>query len=300
MKTIIENCWSFMNGYLKNGNPITTGNGNGFKMGGGDKDITNTISNADSLRHNMTLKNCLCFDNRVKGYDQNNNRGSMTLVNCTGFRNGSYNFSVPGFIRTGEFLTVKNCISLTSSGVTLAGVPNPILATNSWSAPFNGATNAEFISIDTTGVRGPRKADGSLPDIQFMHLAPGSQFIDAGTNVGLSFNGSAPDLGCFEYSFSSGVSSNSSGRPNEFNLLQNYPNPFNPSTTIIYQVAKSSLITLTIYDVLGRDVVTLVNEVKPAGKYTAVWNAGKMPSGMYFNKLTSHGEQQIRKMILMK
>jgi hypothetical protein len=302
MKTIIENCWSFMNGYLKNGSPIATGNGNGFKMGGGDKDVaTNTISNADSLRHNMTLKNCLCFDNRVKGYDQNNNRGSMVLINCTGYRNGSYNFSVPGFIRAGETLTVKNCISLASTGVTLSGVPNPILATNSWLSPLSGATNADFISIDTTGVRGPRKPDGSLPDLTFMYLATGSQFIDAGTNVGLPFNGTAPDLGCFETSGTTGIAERNSGiQITGFRLNQNYPNPFNPSTNIAYQIAKSGLVTLKIYDLLGREIVTLVNENKSPGTYTAQWSAANMSSGMYFSRLESNGEQQIRKMILMK
>jgi len=297
MRTIIENCWCFANGYLKNGN-AGTGNGNGFKMGGGDK--VNNLSNGDSLRHNMTLINCLSFNNLVKGFDQNNNRGTMILINCTGYANGTYNFSVPGFIRVDEYLTIKNCISLASSGVTLAGVPNPILATNSWSAPFSDAANADFISIDTTGVRGPRKPDGSLPDIQFMHLVSGSRFIDAGTNVGLPFNGSAPDLECFESSYTTSVGSENDMKIDGFRLLQNYPNPFNPSTTIVYQVGKVGLVTLKIYDVLGRDVVTIVNEVKPMGKYTAVWNASMIPSGMYFSRLTSNGAQQIIKMILMK
>jgi hypothetical protein len=297
MKTILENCWSFANGYLKNGN-AGTGNGNGFKMGGGDK--VSGLSNGDSLRHNMTLTNCLSFNNLVKGFDQNNNRGTMTLINCTGFANGTYNFSVPGFIRVGETLTLKNCISLASSGVTLAGVPNPILATNSWSAPFSSATNADFISIDTTGVRGPRKPDGSLPDIQFMHLVSHSRFIDVGTNVGLPFNGSAPDLGCFESNYPTSVANDNDMKIDGFRLLQNYPNPFNPSTTIVYQVAKVGLVNLKIYDMLGRDVVTIVNEVKPAGKYMMTWNASMMPSGMYFSRLTSNGAQQIVKMILMK
>ncbi|HLP14753.1 MAG TPA: right-handed parallel beta-helix repeat-containing protein, partial [Bacteroidota bacterium] len=94
MVTIIENCWCFANGYLKSGK-AGTGNGNGFKMGGGDKDAaTQSISNADSLRHRMILINCLSFDNKVKGFDQNNNRGSMTLLNCTAYRNGSYNFAI--------------------------------------------------------------------------------------------------------------------------------------------------------------------------------------------------------------
>lgn len=123
MKTVIENCWCFSNGYLKSGF-AGTGNGNGFKMGGGDK--VNGISNGDSLRHTMTVINCLSFNNLVKGFDQNNNRGSMTLINCTGYANGTSNFSVPGFIRVGETLTIINCISFASSGVTLAGVPNPV------------------------------------------------------------------------------------------------------------------------------------------------------------------------------
>ena len=69
--------------------------------------------------------------------------------------------------------------------------------TNSWQSPFV-VTNADFISIDTLGVRGPRKSDGSLPDIEFLHLAAGSDLIDAGTDVGLPFSGIAPDLGAFE------------------------------------------------------------------------------------------------------
>jgi hypothetical protein len=298
--TTIENCWSFMNGYLKDGSPIASGNGNGFKMGGGDN------SNVLQLRHYMTLRNCLCFDNRVKGYDQNNDRGSMILYNCTGYRNGTYNFSVPGIVRTGETLIVKNCISLGSSGVTLGGVPAAVITTNSWPdgsvypTSVTSATASDFMTIDTTGVRGPRKADGSLPDVNFMHLARGSQFIDAGTNVGLPFNGSAPDLGCFESNFSTSVAAANSAVPGGFLLLQNYPNPFNPTTNITFHVGTYSHTSLHVYDVLGREVVTLVNTMTPSGTYTAVWNAEKMPSGLYFCVLKSNGEQQIRKMILMK
>jgi hypothetical protein len=190
--TTLENCWSFMNGYLKDGNPIVSGNGNGFKMGGGDN------SNRDSLRHNMTLKNCLCFDNRVKGFDQNNNRGSMTLLNCTGYRNGDQNYKITGIIRSTSTVTVKNCAEL-GGKVSLASYT--IQQTNSWiNPPFATVTTTDFKSIDTTGVRGPRKANGDLPDITFMHLAAGSQLIDAGTNIGLPYNSNAPDLGAFESS----------------------------------------------------------------------------------------------------
>jgi hypothetical protein len=259
------------------------------------------MSNGDSLRHNMTLINCLSFNNLVKGFDQNNNRGTMTLINCTGYANGTYNFSIAGIMRIGETLTVKNCISLASSGESFSFAQNPIITTNSWQDPFNGATEADFISIDTTGVRGPRKPDGSLPDISFMHLKPGSEFINTGINVGLPFNGSAPDLGCFETPLGIvGVAEEEGIKITGFHLNQNYPNPFNPATTIKYQTTSSGLITLKVYDVLGREVAILANEHKPAGTYSAIWNAERMPSGIYFSRLEWNGHQQIKKMVLVK
>ncbi len=183
--TTLENCWCFMNGYRADGT-ASTGNGNGFKMGGSD---------LKTLRHNFILKNCLSFDNRVKGFDQNNNKGSMTLLNCTAYRNGT-NYSVTQILDTasGKILTLTNCVALGSYGsISISSVQT----TNSWMSSFT-VTNADFLSIDTAGIRGPRNADGSLPQTTFMHLAAGSDLIDAGTNIGLPFNGSAPDLGVFE------------------------------------------------------------------------------------------------------
>jgi hypothetical protein len=183
VSTTLENCWCFMNGYLKDGSS-SSGNGNGFKMGGSDD---------KTLMHNFTLKNCIAFDNRVKGFDQNNNKGSMTLYNCTGYRNGT-NYSISLALNNEKTATVINGVSLGSYGSLGSFV---VLQTNSWQSPFV-VTNADFISIDTTGLRAPRKPDGSLPDINFMHLALGSDLIDGGTDVGLPFAGNAPDLGAYE------------------------------------------------------------------------------------------------------
>src|SRR5581483_7507038 len=68
---------------------------------------------------------------------------------------------------------------------------------NSWTLPVT-VSSADFTSLDATQLTSPRNADGSLPDITFMHLKTGSDLINAGTNVGLPFVGSAPDLGAFE------------------------------------------------------------------------------------------------------
>ena len=181
--TTIENCWSFMNGYLKNGS-VSSGNGNGFKMGGSD---------STNLEHNMILKNCLSFDNHSKGFDQNNNRGSMTLDNCTSFRN-SRNYSIILPLDSGKVASLTNCVALGAFGTFGTFV---VQTTDSWLPPFTVDTS-DFASIDSTGVRGPRKPDGSLPDVAFMHLAPGSDLLNAGTDVGLPFTGSAPDLGAFQ------------------------------------------------------------------------------------------------------
>ncbi len=288
--TTIENSWCFMNGYLKDGSPITSGNGNGFKMGGGDN------SNADSLRHNMILKNCIAFDNRVKGFDQNNNRGSMTLYNNTAYRNGT-NYGMGAGVKIGETMTLINCLVLGSTGSIWTGA---IRQTNSWMSPFTNATTADFISIDTTGVRGPRKLDGSLPDISFMRLAANSQFIDAGTEVGIPYNGIAPDLGYFETEGSTSVINNFAEQISTFKLFSNFPNPFNPITNFEFQIANREFVSLTIYDILGREIIKLVNDVIEAGIHKVQWNATNLPSGVYFSVLENGKVKKILKLALLK
>ncbi len=88
--------------------------------------------------------------------------------------------------------------------------------------------------------------------------------------------------------------------PKAYELGQNYPNPFNPSTTIEYSVPKDAAVTLKIYDVLGKEVATLVNEQKPTGTYIVNWNASNFSSGLYFYKLTAGEFTQTKKMFLVK
>ena len=182
--TTYDSCWCFMNGYLKTG-VASAGNGNGFKMGGNNE------------RHDATLTRCLSAFNRVKGFDQNNNNGSMILYNCTGYKNKpnfGMNNNDPD---AGEVMIVKNSISY-------AGLSSDVFravctrTNNSWQISGLTVSNADFLSVDSVGLRNPRNADGSLPSINFMKLAATSAMVDAGTNVGLAYNGTAPDLGAFE------------------------------------------------------------------------------------------------------
>ena len=88
--------------------------------------------------------------------------------------------------------------------------------------------------------------------------------------------------------------------PDKFVLSQNYPNPFNPTTTIKYQTPTKGLVILKVYDILGKEISTLVNEVKNAGSYTVEFNGGNLPSGTYFYRLEAGDNLDVKKMILLK
>ncbi|OGU82230.1 MAG: hypothetical protein A2W11_10640 [Ignavibacteria bacterium RBG_16_35_7] len=88
--------------------------------------------------------------------------------------------------------------------------------------------------------------------------------------------------------------------PDKYDLHQNYPNPFNPSTTISWQLAAGSNATLKVYDILGKEIETLVNEEKLAGTYELNWNAANLPSGVYFYQLKAGAFVSTKKMILLK
>jgi len=88
--------------------------------------------------------------------------------------------------------------------------------------------------------------------------------------------------------------------PGKIVLLQNYPNPFNPTTTINYSIPKSGLVTIKVYDVLGKEVRTLVNEEKTAGNYSVQFNGNNLSSGIYFYRMQSDNLSQTKKLILLK
>jgi len=88
--------------------------------------------------------------------------------------------------------------------------------------------------------------------------------------------------------------------PDCFTLNQNYPNPFNPSTAISYQLSANSFVSLKVFDMLGREVATLVNEVMPAGIYSTTWNASGFGSGIYFCKMQAGPFSETKKLVLMK
>lgn len=194
----IKNSWSFWNGFIPGGFTHSPNqDGDGFKLGPAQD---NEPPHTTTIRF---LERCLAFENWAFGFDQNSNTGNaykVQMYNCAAYKSGYTTDPVAGFFfggNTSILQNFKNNISTTGiNGSEINSGPN--VATNSW----NGftANDADFISVSSVGMDGPRQEDGSLPILNFLRLITGSDLIDAGTNVGLPFNGPAPDLGPFETS----------------------------------------------------------------------------------------------------
>ena len=88
--------------------------------------------------------------------------------------------------------------------------------------------------------------------------------------------------------------------PNKFELYQNYPNPFNPTTVISYSIPQSGVVTLKVFDTLGREIATLINKEQKSGKYNISWEANNFPSGIYFYNIRVGSFSETKKMILQK
>ncbi len=219
----------------------------------------------------------------------------MTLLNCTGYNNKEANYRIQRVLNPGQTLTVKNCLSL--NGLVQLGA-FAIQETNGWMSPFV-VTAADFLSLDPSPASAPRQADGSLPVIEFMHLASGSDLIDAGVDLGLPYKGKAPDLGAFESDFATAVE-NKEFAPAEFRLYQNYPNPFNPETTIKFRLPKSSFVTLQIFNLVGQEIIRLVDGFKAAGGHEVKWQSQGLPSGVYFYRLQTGNFSETKKLILQR
>jgi len=88
--------------------------------------------------------------------------------------------------------------------------------------------------------------------------------------------------------------------PTDFGLEQNYPNPFNPTTNIMYTVPSKEYVNLTVYNILGEKIATLVDEEKAPGKYTVTFDGSRLPSGVYFYRLHAGKFNETREMVLVK
>ncbi|MDD5360804.1 MAG: M28 family peptidase [Ignavibacteria bacterium] len=132
--------------------------------------------------------------------------------------------------------------------------------------------------------------------LKYDDLQTGSGCLDFPTGT---LQGNRPNI-CFTYDAGTGSNITGVNVPVKFNLAQNYPNPFNPVTKINFALPKSGLVTLKVYDILGKEVAALLREVRQAGYYTVDFNGSDLSSGVYYYRLEAGEFADVKKMILIK
>lgn len=168
---------------------------------------------------------------------------------------------------------------------------------------FGSGTSYDYLTISYTndGTFSWEKREngsGSLNDFASGIVVSDTDriFVTGAAN----FSGIGVAYYTLRYSKSVGIEPISGNVPTNFSLLQNYPNPFNPSTTIRFDISKASFVTVSVFDVTGRELEVLASENVKAGEYRVTWDASKYSSGIYFYTLTAGDFRQTKKMILIK
>ena len=167
---------------------------------------------------------------------------------------------------------------------------NPFVDLSGWLVGKNG----EIATKATGDTLWSKQASGTnlnLNSINFIDDTSGIAVGDSGIIL-VTTNGGVTEIKDKEY--------NSTRKLTDYKLNQNYPNPFNPTTDINYSVPKAGLVTITVYDILGRQVASLVNKEKPAGSYNVEFNASKLSSGVYFYRMQAGNFIQTKKLIIIK
>lgn len=178
----LENCYASRNGVNIWNHPCFSGSANGFQIKHGEVG-------------QIVLIRGVAWDHPMAGFFWPQSVG-VTLHNCTAFQN-RFNYAYSGTSGSNVAI-VRNSLSF-NGPLSLAMDQNMDDQFNSWNTPPGiEITEEDFLSLDDTAFTGPRNPDGSITDSDFLRLAPGSDAVDAGTDVGLPFVGKAPDLGAFE------------------------------------------------------------------------------------------------------
>ncbi|HEY4788747.1 MAG TPA: right-handed parallel beta-helix repeat-containing protein [Bacteroidales bacterium] len=193
-----ENCWSFYNGYSSSF--ASLGDGNGFKAGGYGKTPVDKLP--DPIPGHV-VRFCLAVHNKANGFYSNHHLTGSTWINNTSYENRTnYNMTnrLPDNVTDvdGYGHKMRNNLGY-KGGMEIMRIDKAKcdLSHNYFDMNVN-VSDDDFLSLDKSLLTAPRQADGSLPDIPFMKLRPGSNLIDKGVDAGFPFNGKAPDLGAFE------------------------------------------------------------------------------------------------------
>ena len=174
------------------------------------------------------------------------------------------------------YVTGNSYDTLTSSDYTTIKYNSD--GTQQWVTKYNGTANSDDVGFSI-----------AIDDLDNVYVT--------GVSMGI---GTGADYATIKYSQTTGIEQIYSELPEQFSLSQNYPNPFNPSTIINYQLSMINYVSLKVYDALGREVATLVNEKQNPGTYQVEFDGSGLTSGVYFYKLTAGEFTDTKRMFLVK
>lgn len=283
---LIDNCWAFYNGYSinTNTNVVTSrGDGNGFKAGGYGSTTVDKLPNP--IPRN-TIQFSLAVGNKQAGFYSNHHLNGSNWYNNSAYRNKrNYNMLNRKATNTTDYLTdvpgwshvMSNNLGFGATTAELTDIDKAActLTNNYFDLPLT-INNSDFLSTDETLLTAPREADGSLPNNNFLKLKAGSDIIDAGANIGFSFKGLAPDLGCFEFVSALGLE-----KFNKESRLFNFPNPFSTETNVVFQNNQNSKIDITLYNMMGMKVMEIPAKTYPNGENTITVKREGLSAGNY-------------------
>ncbi|HKB87511.1 MAG TPA: YCF48-related protein [Ignavibacteriaceae bacterium] len=245
------------------------------------------------------------FTSSLVGYCAGGNYSSQLHKTTDGGSSWlTYNFPTSDFV---EHLSFPS--EMVGYGVTWGKVYKTINGGISWNmliSPYVSWPDIVFndeLNGWITGGTGVYKTSngGQTWEPEILHSDSHFSAFGIKRNRSLWLTGSNADIIKYTGELSTAIAEyNGTEIPREFSLLQNYPNPFNPTTRIRYDVPRESRVVLKIYDVLGAEVATLINENLTPGKYTAEWNAGQFASGVYIYRMDAEGFSASKKLILVK
>jgi hypothetical protein len=256
--TTCEYSICYKNGYIKDGSE--KGNGNGFKMG------------SEYLKVDFITRHCLSVGNLAKGFDANNNKGSMTMLNCS-----AYNNDLDYSMQSGSSV-IKNCNS--TGGASKIKV-NSTVTTSDWTG-----TNTDFESVTLADLIAPRNTDGSLSAKTLAFMKPKSsdtKFINKGTDIGLPISGGKADIGWIEVGLDitsvKGMnisrSATSAGQ-----LVTSIASVTNGVVKVDFTVLPSGKLDVAIFDIAGKKVMNISNTFGAANK-SQIIDMSKLAAGSY-------------------
>lgn len=307
---LIENCWAFNNGYSISGTNyfVSRGDGNGFKAGGygaGGTPYATIISNYTPIPKN-TIRFCLAVRNKQSGFYANHhldgnywynntaykNKRNYNMLNCLALNETDFATDGPGWNHT-----LANNLGFAGTTSELENIDKPrcFLTTNYFDLPAITVNSSDFLSVDETLLTAPREADGSLPKNDFLKLKAGSDIINAGTDIGFTFKGTAPDLGCFEFDSSLGLKDFT-----EKKGIFNYPNPFSVETNVVFQNNQNAKISIALYNMTGMKVMETTAKTYPNGENTIALKRDGLASGNYILVIKGDDFQKNSKLITIQ